>query len=57
MTKEDTMHIISNHVMLYHNDNNSQLFDLEYEFKGTLLYMTISIDSFPDEEIMDSFIF
>lgn len=57
MTKEDTMRIVSNHAILFHHDNERQLYDLEYNFRGTLLYMTIHIDSFPDEEIMDSFTF
>lgn len=57
MTKEDKMHIISNHAMLYHHDNARRLLDLDFNFKGTLLYLTIHIDSFPDEEIIDSFTF
>ena len=57
MTNEDNMRIISNHAMLYHHNTTSQLIDLNFNFKGTLLYMTIHIDSFPDEEIIDSFTF
>ena len=57
MTKEDTMRIVSNHAVLYQHDRERQLYDLENNFQGTLLYMTIRIDSFPDEEIMDSFTF
>ena len=57
MTESDTMHIVSNHVMLYHHDNHNKLYDLDYNFKGTLLYMTIHIDSFADAEIMDTFTF
>ena len=57
MTNEDNMRIISNHAMLYHHNTISQLIDLNFNFKGTLLYMTIHIDSFPDEEIIESFTF
>lgn len=57
MTKEDTMNIVSNHTEMYYHNNEEKLYDLEYNFRGTLIYMTIRIDSFPDEEIMDSFTF
>ena len=57
MTKKDTMRIVSNHAILYQHDSEKRLYDLEYNFQGTLLYMTIHIDSFPDEEIVDSFTF
>ena len=57
MTENDVMHIVSNSVMLYHQDNKNRLFDLDYNFRGTLLYMTIHIDSFADEEIIDTFTF
>ncbi len=57
MTKKDTIRIVSNHAMMYYQDGKRQLYDLDYNFIGTLLYMTINIDSFPDEEIMDSFTF
>lgn len=57
MTENDVMHIVSNSVMLYHQDNKNRLFDLDYNLRGTLLYMTIHIDSFADEEIIDTFTF
>lgn len=57
LTESDELRIISNHIMLYYHDNDRQLYSWEYDFKGTLLYMTIQVSSFPDEEIMDSFIF
>ena len=57
MTEKDSMHIISNHTLLYLQGNNSRLHDLKYNFRGTLLYLTIHIDSFADEEIIDTFTF
>lgn len=57
MTEDDSMRIVSNHAMLYHHDNRNEVYDLDYNFRGTLLYMTIHIDSFADEEIMDTFTF
>ena len=57
MTPSDEMRIISNHAMLYRHDNQNATYDLDYNFKGTLLYVTIHIDSFVDEEIIDTFTF
>ena len=52
-----TMALISNHAMLYRHDNVNELYELSYNFQGTLLYVTIHIDSFVEEEIMDTFTF
>lgn len=57
MTESDELRIVSNHVMLYHHNDNNQLYTWECDFKGTLLYMTVHVSSFTDEEIIDSYIF
>lgn len=57
MTPSDEMRIISNHAMLFRHNNQNATYDLDYNFKGTLLYITIHIDSFVDEEIIDTFTF
>lgn len=57
MTTKDEMRIISNHAMLYRHNDKNNLYELPYNFQGTLLYVTIHIDSFVEEEIMDTFTF
>lgn len=57
MTDKDSMTIISNRTMLNYHNNHNELHDLDYNFKGTLLFLTIHIDSFEDEEIIETFTF
>lgn len=51
------MRIVSNKALITILDNktNVKSHDLDFDFKGTLIYFEISIDSFENEEILDEF--
>lgn len=57
LQKGDTMRIVSNQSLLRLLDNKSNVksYDLDFNFKGTLIYFEISIDSFEKEEILENF--
>ena len=57
LQKDDTMRIISNQALLRILDNKSNVksYELDFDFKGTLIYFEISIDSFEKEEILEDF--
>ena len=55
MTSLDEMRIVSNNVMLYRYNSHNEIYELPFNFGGTLIYMTIHIDSFEDEEILTTF--
>lgn len=53
----DYLRIISNKSLLVCVGNQKKVFTLQEDFYGTLVYLRISINSFEDEEIIDSFEF
>jgi hypothetical protein len=57
LQKDDTMRIVSNQALLRILDNKSNVksYELDFDFKGTLIYFEISIDSFEEEEILEDF--
>ena len=57
MTYLDDLRIVSNNAMLYRYNDYNEMYELPFNFGGTLIYMTIHIDSFEDEEILTSFEF
>lgn len=52
----DVIRIISNGAFLLKNDN-TKVFDLGYNFEGTLIYFDIDLSNAEDEEILDEFEF
>lgn len=60
ITSDDNFRIISNKSLLacFGNKNNIKTYNLDFDFKGTLIYFELSTDSFPlkdiEEEIMIS---
>jgi len=59
LQKGDTMRIVSNKALLgiFNIKSNVELYKLDFDFKGTLIYFEISIDSFEKEEVLDDFSF
>lgn len=57
MTSLDEIRIVSNSAMLYRYNDHNEIYELPFNFGGTLIYMTIHIDSFEDEEILTTFEF
>lgn len=57
LQKGDAMRIVSNKALLRILDNktNVKSYELDFDFKGTLIYFEISIDSFEKEEILEDF--
>lgn len=57
LQKGDAMRIVSNKALLRILDNktNVRSYELDFDFKGTLIYFEISIDSFEKEEIIEDF--
>lgn len=55
--KQDYLRIISNKSLGVFIGNTKRFFNLEGQFDGTLIYLKMSIESFPEEEIIDSFSF
>lgn len=53
----DYLRIISNKSLLVCVGKQKKVFNLQKEFCGTLVYLRISMDSFEDEEIVESFEF
>ncbi len=55
----DQLRIVSNCALLRILDNkeNAKSFELDFNFKGTLVYFEISIDNFEKEEIIEEFSF
>ncbi len=52
---EDYLRILSNKSFAVCIGDLKKFYNLEVEFGGTLIYLKISLDSFPEEEIMDSY--
>ena len=54
LSENDILRIVSNRGMLKSSGNRDiNIYDLDFEFKGTLIYFEISTDSFPIKEIED----
>lgn len=55
----DTLRIVSNRALMHIQDEktNVKLVDLFFDFKGSLIYFDIAIDSFEKEELLDVFSF
>lgn len=53
MSKRDIIRIISNKAFLVKSKSKEYVFSLPYDFKGTLIYLTVSTNSFEDLEIID----
>lgn len=54
---EDCLRIISNKSLALYTENSKKIFTLGNEFRGTLIYLRMSINSLSDEEIIESFSF
>lgn len=54
---DDYLRILSNKSFLACIGNSKKIFSLEPEFEGTLIYLKISMSSFPQKEIVNSFDF
>lgn len=59
LKKGDILRIVSNEALLELSDNNLNIksFNIPFDFKGTLIYFDIAIDSFEKEEILNDFSF
>ena len=57
MAQYDAMRIISNRAMLFKSAKDELTFRLDFEFVGTLIYMSININSFEDIEILEQLTF
>ena len=55
MSENDSMHIVSNDAILLKSPKREYTAQLPFSFKGTLIYMTISQNSFEDIEIIEQF--
>jgi hypothetical protein len=55
LSGDDHLRIVSNNALLYchKNKSNMRLFDLDFDFKGTLIYFDLCIDSFEKELLND----
>ncbi len=55
ITTDDIFRIVSNKSLLacFGNKNNIKTYNLDFEFKGTLIYFELSTNSFPLREIED----
>ena len=55
LTDEDVSRIVSNKAMIHYDGNreNIKIFDLPFDFKGTLIYFEVSTHSFPENEVKD----
>lgn len=58
ISTDDYFRIVSNKSLLFcfGNKNNIKTYDIDPEFKGTLIYFELSTDSFPVKEIEDEII-
>lgn len=54
---QDYLRIISNKSLGVYIGDSKRFFKLGDEFNGTLVYLKMSLDSFPEEEIVDSYSF
>lgn len=54
---EDYLRILSNKSLAVCIGNSKKFYNLETEFRGTLIYLKISMSSFPEKEIVDSYDF
>lgn len=52
MAPLDIIRIVSNKALLIKSKNKEYVFSLPYDFRGTLIYFTISTDSFEDKEFL-----
>ena len=59
LRKGDILRIVSNEALLNIDDDNSnvRVLSLPFDFKGTLIYFDIAIDSFEKEEMLEDFSF
>lgn len=52
-SEEDSFWIISGNAALITKDNSERGYELDFTFHGTLLFYSISLSQFDDEEIVD----
>jgi len=59
LKKGDMMRIVSNQALLHILDDKSniKIFDLDFDFNGTLIYFEVLIENFEEEEMLDDFSF
>lgn len=57
LQNDDSLRIISNNSLAVYVGNSKRFYKLERDFKGTLIYLRMSIDSWAEEEIVESFCF
>ncbi len=59
MSGNDIMHIVSNKAMLvkYNEKEEVEVYPLPFEFTGTLIYLTVSVHGFEQEEFIETFTF
>ena len=59
LKKGDRLRIISNEALLDISDNslNTKTLEIPFNFKGTLIYFDVAIDSFEKEEMLEDFSF
>jgi len=54
-TDGDKLWIVANRGLFIINDSNEELRELDFDFNGTLLFYSLSLDHFDDEEILEDF--
>ncbi len=57
MGDKDILRIVSNRALLLKTKEREIVYPLSFDFEGTLIYFTVPIDSFENEEIIDQFTF
>ena len=57
MGEKDILRIVSNKALLLKTKEKEITYPLDFDFKGTLIYFTVPIDNFEDEEIIDQITF
>lgn len=55
LADDDTLRIVSNKALLFMLGKKCRVYDMSFDFGGTLIYFDVSIDSFPKEEILEDF--
>lgn len=57
MGQKDILRIVSNRGLLLKSKERETAYYLDFDFKGTLIYFTVPIDSFEEEEILEQITF
>lgn len=55
VTKNEILRIVSGRAMLYKSEGKIKTYPLDFQFRGTLIYLSIDINSFYDEEQLEEF--